>query len=167
MDDIRKLEELKNDLKILSNKKKIEFSELESLYFKLEKEIYELKKLTLEINERQYEQLKVEILSVIGIIFYEFLALNVENSSWFLIAFGLIFIINTIKYIKDLVEYLIKCNSIDNRRYKESEITMKAHLIKKDINLIMSEIDSIDKIIKLDDDTEVKKYIEKYFNYLN
>lgn len=44
MDDIRKLEELKNSLKILSNEKKFEFKELENLYSKFQIEIDELDK---------------------------------------------------------------------------------------------------------------------------
>lgn len=44
MDNIRKLEELKNVLKVLSNEKTFEFKELENLYSKLQIEIDELDK---------------------------------------------------------------------------------------------------------------------------
>lgn len=165
MDDIRKLEELKNSLKILSNEKKFEFKELENLYSKFQIEIDELEDLIIEINERQYTLLKFEVLSLVGIILSVISTnQNIENSSFFLIAFIIIFVINTIKYIKGIMEYLNKCSILDDMEYEKLKIEINVHDIEENINNIDDEIDNIYEIIKSNDDIKVKDYVEN--NYL-
>lgn len=122
----------------------------------------ELEDLLAEINEKQYTQLKLEILSFIGLnISIIPVNKNIENSSYFLIAFIIIFVINTIKYVKGIIEYSDEWNNYKDTKYKKEKIEKEAHSIKKNIDQLRNEIDNIYEIIKVNDDIKAKNYIEK------
>ncbi len=167
MDNIKKLEELKNDLKMLNNKKVFEYSKLENLYSKLETEMDELGDLLVKINEEQSINLKLGALSCIGIIIsIKPVCLDIENGNSFLIVFIIIHVINAIKYVKNIIEYLIKFNKLDDMKDEKKYIIYEKSFIKNSIRQLENEIDNISEIVVLNDDNKAKEYIENSPGYL-
>lgn len=165
MDDIRKLEELRNNLKILSNKQRIEYSKLEDLYSKLQFEMNELNEELAEINEEQCTRLKYVLLSLFGLVIsISTVHLEIEHGDLFLIVFIVIFAINTIKYIKNYIEYIRKLNKFYDLEDEQTRITMNAHLINGKIDKLMGKLDNIDEITKLNCNIDVNRCIERVVN---